>query len=152
MTGPLPLEVGHSAFAAIVEIVALLDADPKTDWERVDIEMLRQHLIDMNLVTLQAKVQSADQPKGQRHTVSGDTDDVVSAIQRMVLAHTDMMNGSNGWELTANEIENGVTLDISTEDPSQRAKIKGLGFAGFMALGMHHQAHHWAIARGMSPH
>jgi hypothetical protein len=32
------------------------------------------------------------------------------------------------------------------------AKLRGLGFFGVLALGMHHQAHHLMIARGQSPH
>ena len=40
-----PIEAGESAFAAIQEIVALLNADPKTDWSKVDIDALRQHLV-----------------------------------------------------------------------------------------------------------
>src|SRR5665213_2414926 len=46
----LPTQPGQSAFAAIQEIVAILEADPKTDWSRVNIEALRQHLIDMDNV------------------------------------------------------------------------------------------------------
>src|SRR5438046_3161300 len=42
-----PREPGQSAFAAIQEIVALLEADPGTDWTKVDIEALRRHLVDM---------------------------------------------------------------------------------------------------------
>jgi hypothetical protein len=53
-----PTQPGQSAFAAIQEIVGILDADPKTDWSKVDIEALRQHLIDMNNVTLLADVKS----------------------------------------------------------------------------------------------
>ena len=48
-------EGGQGAFAAIAEVVALLDADPATDWSRVDIEGLRQHLIDMGNVTMRAQ-------------------------------------------------------------------------------------------------
>lgn len=36
-------EGGQSAFAGITEIVALLDADPTTDWATADIEALWQH-------------------------------------------------------------------------------------------------------------
>ena len=32
-----PQETGQSAFAALAEIVAILQADPETDWERADI-------------------------------------------------------------------------------------------------------------------
>lgn len=56
MGSGMPGETGQAAFAAIQEIVAMLDADPATDWARVDIEALRQHLIDMNNVTLGAAV------------------------------------------------------------------------------------------------
>ncbi len=45
-------EGGQSAFAALQEVVSYLMADPATDWSRVDIEALRQHLIDMDNVTL----------------------------------------------------------------------------------------------------
>ena len=48
---PMP---GQDAFGAIQEIVQILDADPKTDWSKVDLEALRQHLIDMDEVTLSA--------------------------------------------------------------------------------------------------
>ena len=47
-----PTMPGQDTFGAIQEIVQILDADPKTDWSKVDLEALRQHLIDMNEVTL----------------------------------------------------------------------------------------------------
>jgi len=49
-----PTMPGQDAFGAIQEVVRILDADPKTDWSKVDLEALRQHLIDMNEVTLNA--------------------------------------------------------------------------------------------------
>lgn len=58
-TTDVPHEAGQSAFAAIQEIVMLREADRKTDWSRVDIEGLRQHLIDMQNVTLGTKVSSS---------------------------------------------------------------------------------------------
>jgi len=53
-TSTTPTMPGQDAFGAIQEIVQILDADPKTDWSKVDLEALRQHLIDMNEVTLGA--------------------------------------------------------------------------------------------------
>ena len=50
----VPKLPGQDAFGAIQEIVEMLNADPKTDWSKVDLEALRQHLIDMNEVTLKA--------------------------------------------------------------------------------------------------
>jgi hypothetical protein len=48
MHGRGPTLPGQDAFGAIQEIVRMLEADPKTDWSKVDLETLRQHLIDMN--------------------------------------------------------------------------------------------------------
>ena len=41
-----PTMPGQDAFGAIQEIVQILEADPKTDWSKVELEGLRQHLID----------------------------------------------------------------------------------------------------------
>ncbi|WP_419694904.1 hypothetical protein ACN2CC_32530 [Mesorhizobium muleiense] len=49
-----PTMPGQDAFGAIQEIVRMLEADPETDWSKIDLEALRQHLIDMNEVTLKA--------------------------------------------------------------------------------------------------
>jgi hypothetical protein len=50
-----PTMPGQDAFGAIQEVVRILEADPNTDWSKVNLEALRQHLIDMNEVTLKAK-------------------------------------------------------------------------------------------------
>ena len=50
----MPTMAGQDAFGAIQEIVRILEADPKSDWSKVDLEALRQHLIDMNELTLRA--------------------------------------------------------------------------------------------------
>ena len=52
LAGAVATQPGQGAFAAIQEIVEILAADPKTDWSKVNIDALRQHLIDMNNVTL----------------------------------------------------------------------------------------------------
>jgi hypothetical protein len=43
---------GQDAFGAIQEIVRLLEADPDTDWSKIDLVALREYLIDMSEVTL----------------------------------------------------------------------------------------------------
>ena len=55
----MPTQPGQDAFGAIQEIVRILEADPATDWSKVDLEALREHLIDMNEVTLHAAVVAA---------------------------------------------------------------------------------------------
>ena len=146
-----PTEAGQSAFAAIAEIVALLEADPKTDWSKVDIGALRQHLIDMNNVTLLADVKETDQGNAVEFQVTG-TGLVTDSIRRMVMAHAVTMNGVNGWNYAAKEIEGGAGLTVTPPDSASKAKLKGLGFFGVMASGMHHQQHHWMIAKGQNPH
>ena len=55
----LPTMPGQEAFGTIQEIVRMLEADPSTDWAKVNIAALREHLIDMNEVTLRAARQRA---------------------------------------------------------------------------------------------
>lgn len=145
-----PKETGQSAFAAIQEIVVILRADPKTDWSKVNVEALRQHLIDMNNVTLSAQVKTEATPKAIRFIVTG-TGDVKGSIQRMVLTHADTMSGVNGWHLQGEKIGDGAILTV-TATQSELTKIKALGFIGTMTEGMHHQEHHLALARGVDPH
>jgi hypothetical protein len=57
---------GQDAFGAIQEIVAILEADSNTDWSKVDITALREHLIDMNEVTLKAWPPSASSTTASR--------------------------------------------------------------------------------------
>jgi hypothetical protein len=59
---PQPAEAGQGAFAAIAEIVALLEADPNTDWSKVNIAALREHLVDMDELTLNAVAQEESIP------------------------------------------------------------------------------------------
>jgi hypothetical protein len=147
----LPTEAGQSAFAAIAEIVALLETDPKTDWSKVDIEALRQHLIDINNVTLLANVKVSDQGNAVEFQVTG-AGLVTDSIRRMVMAHAVTMNGVDGWNYAAKEIDGGASLTVTPPDAKSQAKLKGLGFIGVMASGMHHQQHHWMIAKGQNPH
>ena len=71
MAGGAPTMPGQDAFAAIAEIVGILEADPTTDWTKVDIERLRQHLIDMNEVMLRAAVSQTSVPGGLAMDITG---------------------------------------------------------------------------------
>lgn len=146
-----PREPGQSAFATIQEIVALLEADPATEWSKVNIEALRQHLIDMSNVTLQARVVSEAVPGGMRFKVSGDGR-VRESIRRMVSAHAATMSGTGGWRFTAAAQPEGAMLTVLVADKADEAKLRAMGFIGVMTRGMHHQAHHLMIAIGGNPH
>ena len=146
----LPASPGQAAFGAIQEIVQMLEADPRTDWSKVDIEALRQHLIDMSNVTLAARVVGHPIDGGMEFVVTGDGA-VRDSIRRMTAAHAATMDGVNGWHFAAKDTEGGAIFDVRV--PAQdMAKLKGLGFIGVMTVGMHHQAHHLMIARGENPH
>lgn len=146
-----PRETGQSAFAAIQEIVALLEADPGTDWSKVDIEVLRRHLVDMDAVTLRAQVAAQPVDGGARFVVTGEGD-VAGSIRRMVFAHVATMDGANGWHLAAEDHAGGAIFTVTSPRAYDTVKIRALGFIGVMALGMHHQHHHLMLSRGMNPH
>lgn len=143
-------EPGQGAFAAIAEIVAALEADPETDWARVDIGALRAHLRDMDLVTIWAKATGEDIPGGMRFTVTGEGD-VADAIERMVLAHAAVMQDVNGWTYVAASAPGGAVLEVTVPE-ADLPRLKALGFFGVLASGMHHQSHHWMMATGANPH
>ena len=141
-------EPGQGAFAAIAEIVAQLRSDPATDWTRVDVEALRRHLIDMDNVTMRSAVAMTEVPGGAAFSVSASDPDVAASIGRMVTAHAATMDDPSGWRYVAAPSPTGAELTVTGD----MAQIRGLGFIGVMTVGMHHQAHHWAIATGAGPH
>jgi hypothetical protein len=143
----MPTMPGQEAFGTIQEIVQILEADPKTDWSKVDLAALREHLIDMNDLTLNARATPTEIPGGLKIPVTG-TGLTVAAIQRMVPAHAPMINGHNSWHVTAKLLPNGALLTATASDPKEVVHIRGLGFIGLMATGAHHQMHHLAIAEG----
>ena len=148
-----PTLPGQEAFGTIQEIVRILEADPNTDWSKVNLEALRQHLIDMNEVTLNADAVTKPIDGGIETTVTG-TGRTVKAIQRMVPAHAHQIDQThlNGWRAKTEPISNGVVLTVTSKDPKQVQHLRGLGFIGVMVSGSHHQPHHLAIAKGELVH
>ena len=151
--GIVPTLPGQDAFGAIQEVIRMLEADPKTDWSKVNLEALRQHLIDMNEVTLKADTEVKPVAGGIEAAVTG-TGRTIEAIQRMVSAHAHEINQIrlNGWSANTEPLPNGVTLTITASDPSEVQHIRGLGFIGILASGSHHQLHHLAMAKGEFTH
>jgi hypothetical protein len=145
----MPTLPGQDAFGAIQEVVGILDADPKTDWSKVDLEALRQHLIDMNEVTLNAKASAKPIDGGLEIAVTGNGR-TLEAIQRMVPAHTRVIERKHphGWSAKAPTLPDGVLFTVTSSDPKEVQHIRGLGFIGIMVSGHHHQWHHLAMARG----
>lgn len=149
--GPMPTLPGQDAFGTIQEIVGILEADPHTDWSKVSIERLREHLVDMHEVTLRAASAGTPVDGGLRMAVTG-TGRTLDAIRRMVPAHAAQMTGAQGWTWTAESQADGATLTVTAADPKDVPRIRALGFIGLMAQGAHHQEHHLAMARGQLAH
>jgi hypothetical protein len=146
----MPTMPGQDAFGAIQEIVQILESDPKTDWSKVNIEALRQHLIDMNEVTLHATAAQHDIEKGIEIAVTGEGH-TAEAIKSMVPAHLGELR-EIGWNVMSEDIPNGVKLTVIASEAQPLTKLKALGFAGIMVQGSHHQPHHLMIAKGQFSH
>ncbi len=148
--GPLS-EPGQGAFAALAEVVAVLEADPDTDWSTVNLRALRDHLIDMDLVVRDAVVEEMAVPGGIAATVTGDGA-VMAAVGRMVPAHAAELAKDARWIIAADVAADRAVLTATSGDPATEAKIRALGFYGLMASQDHHRAHHWGIATGQGIH
>ncbi|MFT5116876.1 MAG: hypothetical protein ACI9NY_000400 [Kiritimatiellia bacterium] len=142
-----PSEAGQGAFAALVEIVVLLENDPHTDWGKVDIDGLREHLVDMNQLVINAKVSKHLSEDKVAFTISG-TGAALRAINNMVPAHAGQLSMLTQWEVETQLNADGVTLVLSSKDKDEIKKISALGFFGVMATGSHHQEHHYQMAKG----
>jgi hypothetical protein len=141
-----PTMPGQGAFGTIQEVVQILEADPRTDWSKVNIAKLREHLIDMDEVTLRAVAEDRAIDNGIEITVTGEGR-TLAAIKRMVPAHVHEL-GRLGWNAKTEDLPNGVRLTVTSTDPKQAVKLKALGFMGIMVQGSHHQPHHLMMAKG----
>jgi hypothetical protein len=142
----MPTMPGQEAFGTIQEIVRLLEADPSTDWSKVDIAALREHLVDMNEVTLRADAKERMVDNGIEITVTG-TGRTLPAIKRMVPSHVREL-AALGWNARTEELPDGVKLTVLANGAVGLAMLKGLGFMGIMVQGAHHQPHHLMMAKG----
>ena len=144
-----PTMPGQDAFGAIQEVVQILEADPATDWSKVNIAALREHLIDMNEVTLHAAANQHIVDNSLVIEVTGEGR-TLAAIKRMVPAHVRVLQ-SMGWNAKTADLANGVTLTVTAADAPALTKLKALGFIGIMVQGGHHQPHHLMMAKGQFP-
>lgn len=145
------LEPGQGAFAALSEVVRVLEADPNTDWSRVDLAGLRAHLVDMDRLVTEAIVSEELLPNGIVATATGD-EETIATLRRMVPAHAVQLARDDRWTVSASQTENGVELKVTSDDPKVVARAQGLGFFGLMASQDHHREHHLMMARGEDPH
>lgn len=148
---PTLVEPGQGAFAALSEVVRVLEADPDTEWAKVDMTALRAHLVDMDRLILEAVVEENQLSDGLGAIATGNAE-TVATLRRMVPAHAAQLARDGRWNVTVTEMEQGVELRVTSRDPAIIARIKGLGFFGLMASQDHHREHHLMMARGEDAH
>ena len=105
----------------------------------------------MNEVTLKADAVPKQIDGGLEIAVTG-SGSTLAAIQRMVPAHAQEINGLHGWNVKAGTLPNGELLAITSSDPKEVQHIRGLGFIGILVSGMHHQPHHLMTGKGEFVH
>jgi hypothetical protein len=116
----------------------------------VNIAALREHLIDMNELTLRAVAAERRIDDSLEITVTGEGR-TLDAIKRMVPAHAAELTRI-GWNVRTDDLPNGVKLVVITNDPKELTKLSALGFMGLMVEGDHHRMHHLMIAKGEVAH
>ena len=119
----VPTMPGQQAFGTIQEIVQILEADPATDWSKVNIGALREHLIDMDEVTMRARASERAIDNGIEITVTG-AGRTLDAIKRMVPAHAHEL-AALGWSAKTQELPNGVKLVVTGERSAPSRKDQG---------------------------
>lgn len=151
-TQSIILTGGEAAFGEISRVVEILNSNPKTNWDEVDLSSLREHLVDMSNVTLQAKVSSSRLVNGAEFLVTSNDPEVIQSIQAMAIAHGAMMNSESKFDWQSTQTKQGVRVVVTSNVGSAVSKINALGFHGLLALGNHHSQHHEMLASGSSPH
>lgn len=144
---------GQSVFGAVQEAIRTLEADSTTDWSEVDVDRLRQHLLDMHHVAMHVTVERKTSIEdGVRIRVRPTQEAARAALSRVLDAHPTMLKQETGWTMTVTEDEDAYVLRVTTDTPSERDKIRALGYMGLLAYGRHHQRHHWTLVQGARPH
>jgi hypothetical protein len=104
----------------------------------------------MNEVMLRSAVKQRPVPGGVVMEVTG-TGRTEQAIRAMVVPHAAELDRMPSLAARTETIAGGVRLTVVAERPDDAkrvARIRGLGFAGLITEGGHHQPHHLAMARG----
>jgi translation elongation factor EF-1alpha len=90
--------------------------------------------------------------KGAEIVIRAKSEEAHHSLSRALKAHPSMMKSETGWTMDVKQNKELFTLKIETEKPEEVAKLRALGYIGAMALGNHHQIHHWMMASGSNPH
>ena len=144
----MPTEGGQSTFAAIIEIVAILEANSETNWSEVNIDALHSHLRDMDSLMLSTTATTGEIGSNTIEFNVEGSGAALGAIHRMTTAHGSFVQQSRGWDIDTDLTDKGATIRITANNDLSTERLRALGFYGFMSLDSHHQAHHLLIATG----
>lgn len=150
----LPLtEAGNDIFGTIQEVITNLNANTDTDWDKVNIEALKQHLLDMRDMTINVEVISQKRLKnGSEILIKPSNKRSIQAMKKVLSAHPEQLKKETNWQMRVQKQGDKYLLTTTTNKPIEVSKIVGLGYIGLMAYGNHHQPHHWSMATGNNPH
>jgi len=137
-----------ASLAVLAGLVARLEADPSTDWRRVDLEVVRRHLADLERVTLAAEVRAEELPGGVGLTVTGPDPASVAAIQRLLPERAARLAEARRWRVTTATLPEGLRVEIRSLDPREAGRIRALGLAGLLVAGPLDDAYLLSLARG----
>ncbi len=120
---------GNEIFGTIQEVVQKLEADPKTDWSKVDLEALRQHLLDMKAFTEEVDVISKRPiTNGVKIEVRPQTKRAVIALKHLFSMHPAMLKMEKGWDMEATQNGDQWTITCTTRESAEVEKIRALGY------------------------
>jgi len=109
MSGGGLTEAGNDAFGTIQEVIAKLNNNPNTDWEKVNLEALRQHLLDMNDMTLNVEVISQKPIRnGMKAIVRPTTARAALALERVFKANPTQLKREAGWTIKLKNIMTSI--------------------------------------------
>ncbi len=146
-------QAGNDMFGTVQEVIQQMNEQDGFSWKEVNLEVLRQHLLDMQDMTENVEV------VGQRPVANGvelhikaTTPRAFNALKRVFSAHPAQLKKETGWEMLVSQQDDLFVLTTTSSNSNDTDKIRGLGYIGLMAWGNHHQPHHWAMATGQNPH
>lgn len=140
---------GNQIFGAIQETITALENNPNTNWEDVNLEALRQHLLDMKAFTEEVEVYGKRSiEEGVELQVRPVTERARIALEHVLSIHPEMLKKEKGWTMKS-EHKNGIwSIQCTSESSGDLPEMRALGYIGLLAAGSHHQKHHWLIATG----
>lgn len=142
---------GPPALTLLADLVARLEADPATDWQRVDLEAARAHLRDLDRLTLFARAEVRELVGGVELLVTGPDAAGEAAIRRLLPGAAARLAAARRWRLATAPIEGGLRVEVRSLDPRETERIRALGLVALLVAAAGDEAYLLNLARGEPP-